>query len=49
MFSEAEQIVGIEQKPCTFDVGRDLLQQSEPLAARGGLDVCESGNVTAGA
>jgi hypothetical protein len=49
LFSTAGRVVGIEHERGTFDAGRDLLQQTEPLAAHGGLDVCETRNVTTGA
>jgi hypothetical protein len=46
MFSEDGRCIGIEHERGTFDARRDLLQQIEPLAAHGGLDVHESRNVT---
>jgi hypothetical protein len=39
--------VGIEHDPGTSDAGRDLLEETEPLATHGGLGVCEPGDVAA--
>ena len=49
IFSAAGRGIGIEHERGTFDAGRDLLQQTEPLAAHGGIDVCKSRNVATGA
>jgi hypothetical protein len=45
LFSAAGRGVGIEHERGSFDARRDLFQQTEPLAAGGGLDVCKSRNV----
>jgi hypothetical protein len=40
--------VGIENNPSSFDAGRNLLEETKPLATKRGIDVCKSRNVAAG-